>query len=234
MQVALNIDLGELKDEPAELYRLATTANIACGGHAGDASSMRAALVLARDHHTRVAAHPSYLDRAGFGRSRRFASAKSVRAEIAAQCTRLHEIGCDLGVAIEAVKAHGGLYHDAADDADYAASLIDAAQASLPELGAFVGPPDTALEDIVRARGLTYLREGFADRRYDLHGKLVPRSEPGAVLEDSEACVSQALMLARVGKYQTLCLHGDSPGALIVARAVAAALASEGRIVPRT
>lgn len=232
-QLDLNIDLGELPDEPEELYALATTVNLACGGHAGDRGSMTRAVTRALLARARIAAHPAYADRAGFGRARRFRSPREARAEIEAQCTRLHEIAVDLGASVARVKAHGGLYHDAADDADYAAALIDGAQAALPELEAIVGPPATALEDIVVSRGLRFLREGFADRRYDAHGKLVPRSEPGAVLADPESCVSQALMLARVGKLHTLCLHGDTPGALANARAVARALAAEGRVAPR-
>jgi len=229
----LNIDLGELAQEPEQLYAIATTANIACGGHAGDAASIRRAVGLAVRYGTAVAAHPAYPDPDGFGRTSRFSLPDATRVAVEGQCTRLHEIAVDLGVSVRVVKPHGALYHDVHSDADLAGALIDGARRALPDLETFVGLPDTAFEDIVRARGLGFRSEGFADRRYDDRFRLVPRGRADALLVDAASCVSQALMLARIARFDTLCLHGDTPGALVLARAVRAALVSEGLLAAR-
>ncbi len=233
MGLDLNVDLGELPEEPEELYTLATTVNLACGGHAGDQASMARALSLAARSGARVAAHPSYPDVGGFGRRARFSDPDATRDAVATQCRALRKVAKVVGVELAVVKPHGALYHDASNDADYAAALIDGARRALPELTTIVGFPDTALEDIVRVRGLCFEREGFADRRYDHHFKLVPRSEPDAVLIEPAACVTQALLLARMRRIDTLCIHGDNPGAVGIAREVRAALAGEGLITAR-
>ncbi len=232
MRVELNVDLGELPDEPKELYSIATTVNIACGGHAGDTASMKRALTLAAESGAKVTAHPSYADTQGFGRRPRFSEPARARDAILQQCTRLAAIADQLGIAVRSVKPHGALYHDASGDADYAAALIDGCQQAL-ELETIVGFPDTALEDIVKARGIGFVREGFADRRYDEDWQLVPRSRPGALLVEPEACVTQAVSLARMGKVGTICIHGDTPHALTIGRAVRRALEQEGLLVGR-
>ncbi len=230
--VELNVDLGELEDEPEELTWLATVANIACGGHAGGGEIMRRALSRARTAGTRVAAHPSYPDRAGFGRATRFCEPDEAKAEVAAQCARLRDEAAPMGIAVVTVKAHGALYHDAATLPDYAAALIEGAALALPGLRSIVGPPDTALQDIVQVRGLGYEREGFVDRRYEADLRLVPRSRHDALLTDPESCVSQALMLAKVGRFDTLCMHGDTPGAVGLVTRVRAALSQAGLLSP--
>lgn len=231
MTVELNIDLGELPDEAEELYEIATTVNIACGGHAGDATSMKRAVMLAARYNAKVAAHPSYPDVSGFGRRTRFASPEVTRDAVALQCTKLHAIADAAGLDVRAIKPHGALYHDASNDADYAAALIDGCLRAMPELALVVGFPNTALGDIVEARGIGFVREGFADRRYDEHWQLLPRSRPDAVLTDIESCVTQALSLARMGRIETICVHGDTPNALVIGRAVRQALEAEGLLV---
>jgi 5-oxoprolinase (ATP-hydrolysing) subunit A len=233
VRVELNVDLGELPDEPKELYSIATTVNIACGGHAGDTASMKRALTLAAQTGARVTAHPSYADSEGFGRRPRFEAPDAVRDAVAQQCTRLAAIADTLGLAVRQVKPHGALYHDASRDADYAAALIDGCQQAIADLETIVGFPETALEDIVKARGIGFVREGFADRRYDEDWQLVPRSSPHALLVEAEACVTQAVSLARMGKVGTICIHGDTPHALTIGRAVRRALEREGLLVGR-
>ncbi|NUP07543.1 MAG: LamB/YcsF family protein [Polyangiaceae bacterium] len=227
-RIELNIDLGELPDEPEELYSLATRVNIACGGHAGDDASMRHALMLAKRHGAKIAAHPSYPDRAGFGRNPKFCSVEETARAVEAQCAKLRALGEEQAIAIDALKPHGALYHDANADDVMAAAIVDAALRALPSLTTMVGAPNTRFEHACRARGLAFLREGFADRRYDDAGHLVPRSKPNALLTDPAACVDQALRLAREGRYDTLCAHGDTAGSLGIARAVRAALDAEG------
>jgi 5-oxoprolinase (ATP-hydrolysing) subunit A len=233
VKVELNVDLGELPDEPKELYSIATTVNIACGGHAGDADSMKRALMLAAQSGATVTAHPSYADVEGFGRRSRFSGPAKMCAAVAQQCTRLCALADQLGMAVRSVKPHGALYHDASRDADYAAALIDGCQHAMSDLETIVGFPETALEDIVKARGLRYLREGFADRRYDEDWQLLPRTRPDALLVEPDACVTQAVLLARVGKVETICIHGDTPHALTIGRAVRRALEQEGLLVGR-
>lgn len=228
MTVDLNLDLGELPDESEEFYSLATVVNVACGGHAGDAASMRRAIDLAKDAGVRVVAHPSYADREGFGRRARFSDPATTRDVVEAQLARLRAIADEAGVAVLGVKPHGALYHDVSNDLELAVAVLDASRAALPGLVSVVGTANTTFEELARSRGYAFEREGFADRRYDALLTLVPRTRPDALLEDAPSCVAQALMLARVGKFDTLCMHGDSPNALEHVRAVRAALERSG------
>ena len=224
MAVDLNIDLGELPDEPDELYALATVVNVACGGHAGDAASMTRAISLAMKHGARIAAHPSYPDREQFGRARMPIPLDMLYTSIIDQVSALKDIAVQLGATLWGAKPHGALYHAASEDAQLAAALLDAVVAACPDGPVIVGPPWGHLESASRARQLGYQREGFADRAYDASGKLVPRGEAGDVLVDPAACAEQAVRLARAGNVETLCVHGDGPHALAVARAVRTAL----------
>lgn len=231
--VELNVDAGESPAEPEELYALATTLNLACGGHAGDEASMRAGVALAARYGAKLAAHPSYADREGFGRRARFSSPTAVRADVERQCAALLRFAVEGGAVLRTVKPHGALYHDAAQDPELAAAIIDAARRALPELSVVVGPPEGALRLEAVGAGLDYWVEGFVDRRYDESGQLVPRDRPGAVLQDPAACAAQALALAKTGRYRTLCAHGDTPSAVAIVRAVSEALRAERRLVPR-
>jgi UPF0271 protein len=224
----LNIDLGELPDEPEELYALATVVNVACGGHAGDDVSMHAAVRAALAAHARIAAHPGYADREGFGRRARFAPAARMPAEVQSQCAELAAIAAARGGTVKMVKPHGALYHDAATDPDVAVAVLEGARAALgPDL-VVVGPPAGALREAAERAGHHYVREGFADRGLDAHGGLLPRGTPGALIEEPAAAAAQALDLARRGTFETLCVHGDTPGAVAIARAVRRALEEAG------
>jgi UPF0271 protein len=222
----LNIDLGELENEPEELYELATTVNLACGGHAGDERSMRRGIELALRSGARIAAHPSYPDREHFGRMRMTMTAAALYEAVVDQCAELAELAKRAGGAVAAVKPHGALYHDARSDENVSAPLLDAVTAVFPEGVVMIGPPEGVFAAGALTRGLGYAREGFADRRYGADGQIVPRSAPLAVLDDPDACARQAIDLAASGRFDTLCVHGDNPRAVLVARKVRRALES--------
>jgi UPF0271 protein len=231
--VQLNIDLGELPGEPAELFALATVVNVACGGHAGDTASMARAVSFAMTRGAKLAAHPSYPDRAGFGRATMAIAPEDLAAAVDQQCAALQAIARKLGYPAAAMKPHGALYHDAARDSSIASAVMDGAVRGLGIAAAdlvVVGPPRGALFDVALRRGARYAREGFADRAYRDDGTLVPRTEPGALLSDPEACARQALALVRAGGIETLCVHGDTPGAVAIAARVRDALAQAGAL----
>lgn len=226
--VALNIDLGELPGEPEELYRLATVVNVACGGHAGDASSMARAVDLASGTGARIAAHPSYPDRAGFGRRTIAISPSELRRVIAEQCAALQRIAAG---AVRTVKPHGALYHDAARDPEIAAAVMEGAATGLGT-GApiWVGPSRGALYNRAVASKHPYEREAFADRLTLPDGSLVPRDQLGALIEDPALAAQLALAHAYGGKVDTVCVHSDTQGAVAIARAVRAALTEAGML----
>jgi UPF0271 protein len=228
----LNIDLGELGDaEPEALYAMADVVNVACGGHAGDEASMRRACALAKAHGCAIAAHPSYPDRAGFGRASMATTldAEALRASIEAQCAALAAIAGALGLSIGAVKPHGALYHDAARLDAVAAAVLAGAEAALASHPlAFVAQgADGALARRAAKAGHRVLREGFADRGYGEDGAILPRGAPGALLQDPAAAAEQARALVASGRFDTLCVHGDTEGAVAVATAVRRALDAE-------
>jgi UPF0271 protein len=227
-RVDLNIDLGELEGEDEELYALATVANVACGGHAGDEATMQRAVDLARRHRTRVAAHPSFADRAHFGRLLIEVEPAELYQAIVDQVSALGAVVRAAGMDLFGVKPHGALYHAAAATPVTAAALLDAAVAAWPAPLVVVGPSYGVLAEESRRRALAYAREGFADRGYDAAGKLIPRGEPGALIEEPMQCAEQAVRLARSGAADTICVHGDGPRALETARAVRDRLEREG------
>jgi UPF0271 protein len=216
MTVDLNIDLGELPGEPDELYALSTVVNVACGGHAGDAASMKRAVNLALRYGARIAVHPSYPDREQFGRARMAIPADMLYESIIEQIAALRQIAAEAGSALWGAKAHGALYHAATDDPQLAAALLDAIVAACPDGLVIIGPPWGHLETASRARQLRYAREGFADRSYDEQGRLIPRGAPGDILVDPSVCAEQALRLARSGTDETICVHGDTPHAVAI------------------
>lgn len=219
-ECVLNIDLGELPDEDERLYEYAQVANIACGGHAGDASSMRRALESCARHGTRAGAHPSFEDRENFGRKELQVAPEVLRGQVAAQCARLTALAHEVGVPVRYAKPHGALYHAANRDAALARAVVDGVVESLGPGLTFLGPGSGALHDAARNAGLAYAREGFADRGTRPDGSLIPRGQPGAVLTDPNVARENALRLALGGTVDTLCVHGDSPGAVDMAREV--------------
>lgn len=222
--ILLNVDLGEMPDEPEALYEHAHLANVACGGHAGDEASMRRAVELCIRHGTRIGAHPSYPDRAGFGRRPMALSPSGLGATVAEQCVWLVRVARSLDRPVGFVKPHGALYHAAREHAEVAAALVAGAREALGGGVTFVGPARGELAEHVRRAGLAYAREGFADRATRADGTLVPRTEPGALIADPAQAAERARTLASSGEVDTICVHGDTPGAVAIARAVRAAL----------
>lgn len=220
----LNIDLGELPDEDERLYAFAQVANIACGGHAGDERSMCRALEACSRHGTCAGAHPSYEDRANFGRQALQVAPEVLRAQVAAQCSRLLTVASEVGVPVRYAKPHGALYHAANRDPVLARAVVQGILESLGLGTTVLGPGSGALSEAARDAGLLYAREGFADRGTLPDGSLIPRGQPGAVLSDPAVARENALRLALGGTVDTLCVHGDSPGAVDMAREVRAVL----------
>ena len=224
-RVWLNMDLGELPDEPEELYACAHVANVACGGHAGDVSSMKRAVALCGLHGAALGAHPSYPDRVGFGRTRLVIPPDDLRRILREQCAALAAIARTAGTAVAFVKPHGALYHAARDEDATAEAIALGAREVLGDV-TIIGPPRGALARAAARAALAFAREGFADRATRADGSLVPRGEPGALVLDPGAAAARAAALAAAGDVDTICVHGDTPGAVAVARAVRATLDS--------
>jgi 5-oxoprolinase (ATP-hydrolysing) subunit A len=220
MEIDLNCDLGEGCPHDAELMPLITSANVACGFHAGDPALAHAALAAAAQHGVRVGAHPGFPDREHFGRR----ELPRTEQQVLDDC--LYQIGALAGIAraipwnVSYVKAHGALYNMACRDDAYARPLIEAAfQFRLPVLGL----PESRLQALSVGR-CPFVVEGFADRRYRPDGSLVPRSEPDAFVHDAGEAVAQVQWLLREKGVRTICVHGDNPQAIAFVRALRQAL----------
>jgi UPF0271 protein len=242
--IDLNADVGEATDAAgAEVERtlmgLVTTVHVACGGHAGDDESMTATVADALAHGVRVGAHPSYPDRVGFGRAPMEIDRAELGASLSAQLRALDGVCRAAGTGVASVKAHGALYEEVGKGGAVYETFRDAARDSLGGEVALVLPSGCRALAMVLPDGMTAREEGFCDRAYRHDGGLVNRSEPGAVLADPAAAAAQALSLARGAVVaddgcvltlwvDTLCVHGDSPGAVSIATAVRTAMADVG------
>jgi 5-oxoprolinase (ATP-hydrolysing) subunit A len=214
----LNIDAGERDDESEELWLLADILSIACGGHAGTPQSMKRLAEFCAANNKGVGAHPSYFDRDNFGRVSVTMPPESLALEVRRQCS---DLAAASPVRVGWVKPHGALYHDANARREIAEAVVDGAQSAL-ETFVLIGPPSGQLADLARERNITFLREGFADRTVNAEGNLVPRSEPNALITDPTEAAARAREL--VGKVDTVCVHGDTEGAVAIARAVREAI----------
>jgi 5-oxoprolinase (ATP-hydrolysing) subunit A len=216
MEIDLNCDLGEGWPHDAELMPRITSANIACGFHAGGPAEAQAALALAARHGVRVGAHPGYADREHFGRQELQAVEHQVYADCVYQIGALAGLAKAAGVEVRYLKPHGGLYNQACREDAYARPVIAAAEL----FGLMVlGLPGSRLQAISTDR-VSFIAEGFADRRYLPDGTLVPRSRPDAFVEDPEEAVRQAERLIHDQGVRTLCVHGDNPQAVAFVRAL--------------
>ena len=237
--IDLNADLGEGAGDDEALLAVVTSCSVACGGHAGDEGSMRAAVRAARARGVLVGAHPSVPDRAGFGRRPVAIARDALKQSVRDQIEALLTVADAEGVPLRHVKPHGVLYADAARDEGVAEDLA-ALTADLLPGAALMGPPRGALADAAARAGLRYLPEGFADRAYAPDGMLAPRGTPGAVIEDPAERAARAVRLATAGEgltaegvpvpvpARTICLHGDAAGAGAGARQVRDALEAAG------
>jgi UPF0271 protein len=242
--IDLNSDLGEgygpwRMGDDAAMLDLVTSANIACGGHASDPDTMFETLTAARDRGVVAGAHPGYPDREGFGRRQLPYSAAECERFIAAQVGALCGVAALVGTRVAYVKAHGALGNLACDDRDIAGAIARATAAvdrTLPVL-AISG---TVLEDVAGEMGLSVFSEVFADRGYQPDGRLVSRQHPGALLKDESIVTARMIEFIRSGVMPTIgaapiplqahsiCVHGDSPGAVQLARHLREALLEEG------
>ncbi len=223
MAIDLNCDLGEGCPYDAELMPLITSASVACGFHAGDPSTARVALLAAKRHGVRAGAHPGFPDRESFGRREMARTEEQIFEDCVYQIGALAGLARAVGTELSYVKPHGALYNRACRDDAYARPVVAAcAVFSLPVLGL----PESRLQAAAAGR-IDFVAEGFADRRYQPDGSLVPRDRPDAFVHDAAEAVRQAEALARRG-VRTLCVHGDDPRALDFVRALRQALQERG------
>lgn len=204
-----------------------TSANIACGYHAGNRTVMAATVEMAKANNVAVGAHPSYADREGFGRREIHLPLADVGPLITRQLDVLADIAMSQQVPLRHVKPHGALYNMAAKDRKLA-EAIALAVAAFDESLVLVGLAGSALVDAGLSVGLAVAREGFADRAYRADGSLVPRSEAGAVIHEPEAVVARAVTMARDATVDTICVHGDTPGAVDLAKRIRQSLLDAG------
>lgn len=224
--IDLNADLGEGGTQDAALLELVSSANIACGGHAGDEETMRRSIELALASGVAIGAHPGYQDREHFGRLAMVLPLDQITELVHRQVRTLASLAGDLGARLHHVKPHGALYNQASRDPLLAAAVVNGITAISPELILYA-LPGSALAVAGQAAGLTVRAEGFADRRYRDDGSLMPRGEPGAVIKDVGEAVAQAVGFARGGRIETICVHGDGVHAVDILREIRRALEGE-------
>ena len=229
--IDLNSDLGEGAGFDDELLALVTSANIACGFHAGDADTMKRTITAAQSRGVAVGAHPSLFDRENFGRTELAVRPEQVFEAVVYQIGVFQAIAESVGVRPNHIKPHGALYNMAARDAALAEAVVKAVASADRTLLLFA-PNESALASAARNGGLSVVAEVFADRNYLSDGSLVPRTRPDALLHDPEEAAVRVVRMLREGKVtsvdgndaeiraETVCVHGDTPDAVKFARAL--------------
>ncbi len=228
--IDLSADLGEGSPGEEEIWPLISSANVACGGHVGDAESMAHAARRARELSVRLGAHPSYPDRANFGRKSMSMSPAALRTSLAEQIAALQEVADREGVVLRHVKPHGALYNDAHHDRNLAGVIVDALR-QVDRALAIVVPDASQMASAARTAGTPVVREAFADRRYNADGSLVSRKEAGSLLtvdeaaDQAEMLVRESAVVARDGSrvrvaFDTICIHADMENAVERLRAI--------------
>ena len=242
MQIDLNADLGEGGAFDRELLALVSSANISCGAHAGDHSSIALAISIAREQGVRVGAHPSYPDRENFGRLAMQLPIASLRQHILAQLRYVRDLASEHETTLSHIKPHGALYNQLGQDEQLAQAFIQIVQEFDPTLP-IVGLAGGVLLKLAQEKGLQTISEVFADRRYQSNGELLPRSAAKAVIEDTDEAVAQSLEVIKTGairsieghriavRADTLCIHGDSKIALTFAQTLRKRLEQEGVMI---
>ncbi len=237
--IDLNSDLGEGDPYDEELLAIVSSCNVACGGHAGDQASMARTVLVAIENGVSVGAHPGYPDREGFGRESRFLTGDALYRTLTGQVEALADIAAELGTRLTHVKPHGALYNDAVSDSELS-DIIARVTSEAPGSPALMGMANTQMQKAAERHGLEFIAEAFVDRSYESDGTLVSRKEPGAVHSELSVATTQAVGLATRGQVttrdgdlipveaDTLCIHGDTPGAAEAARAVRDVLESHG------
>lgn len=244
MNVDLNADLGEGASTDGALLRVITSANIACGGHAGDEMSMRTAVAGAIAHSVGIGAHPSFPDREGFGRRAMTLSPRTLIETLTEQIRRLAMIADQAGVLLAHVKAHGALYNVAVDSEEVAAAIGQAIRLVNPDLIG-VALAGSQMASIFRDLGLRVAEEAFIDRHYTSAGALVARSDPHALITDPALAQARAVRMMQKGivesvdgvavrvRADTLCVHADTPGSPHIAAVTRRGLEEAGFTVAR-
>jgi UPF0271 protein len=239
MEIDLNADLGEGGGSDEALLDLVSSANIACGWHAGGANAMRDCVRLAIRKGVAIGAHPSFHDPDNFGRKEMNLPADDIHAGILYQLGALSAIAQAEGGRVAHLKPHGALYNQAARDPAIAEAIVSAVHDFDPSLAVF-GLASSTFIDMARQAGLVAIEEGFADRGYRADGSLVPRSEPGALIEAEDEMLEHVMSMVRDKRVRavdgrwvpldvrTLCLHGDGAHALAFARRLRATLEANG------
>jgi UPF0271 protein len=244
-RIDLNADVGEgygawSLGADEELFAFVSSANVACGFHAGDPRLMDRTVARALASGVAIGAHPSHPDLRGFGRRALAATPEDVETDVLYQIGALAAFAAAHGTRLSHVKPHGALYNQAADDPALAQAIARAIARFDPQLALVGLAGSDAMREAAEDGGLRFVAEGFVDRAYDARGRLLPRREAGAVLDDPQAAARQALAIACEGRVstrdgtavelhaQTLCLHGDNPKAVAIARAVRVALERAG------
>jgi UPF0271 protein len=242
--IDLNSDLGEgfgpwAMGDDAAMLSVVSSANVACGGHAGDPETMYATCRTAAEHGVVIGAHPAYADREGFGRRIIPMRPDEIGRMVVAQVGALAAIARLAGTEVRYVKPHGALGNLAASDADVAAGVVDAVRTAFPAL-AILAISGTQLELVARAAGVEVYSEIFADRAYQPNGLLVPRSQPGAVIHDADRAAQRLIDFVEHGRMavvggdpielaaHSICVHGDTPGAVEMARRIRSQLVHAG------
>ncbi len=239
MQIDLNADLGEGCDNDEALLALISSANVACGWHAGDAATMLQTVKWAIEKGVAIGAHPSFPDRENFGRTEMQRDPEAVYADVLYQIGALAAMVRALGGQLHHVKPHGALYNQAARDPVLAEAIVRAVRDFDSDL-VFFGLAGSKMIDVARQAGLRVKEEVFADRGYNPDGSLVKRGTPGALHEDEEVALNQTLTMVREQRVraidgswvpiraETVCLHGDGAHALAFARRIRERLGAEG------
>lgn len=235
----LNADLGEGFGNDEAMLELVSSANIACGGHAGDHVTMVVALRAAKARGVTVGAHPGFADPENFGRRRLVLPPQELDDTVRRQVRDLAELAVEEGVALKYVKLHGALANMAAEEASIAAVAFAACEGLVRGLG-ILAIDNSAQVEVAETMGFPVVREAYADRAYLGNGLLMPRSEPGAVIHEAGFIADRAIRLAEAGEIvaadgtviqtdaKSLCIHGDNPEAVAIARQVRRALEAAG------
>lgn len=228
MLIDLNADVGEgvASDVETQILNVVTSASIACGGHAGDARTMSKTATECLALGVRIGAHPAYPDRDGFGRTTMLVEHGVLKDSVRAQVEQLMSIAEGLGASVRYIKPHGALYHDAANDPEVAAVMLEIARDLGVDLMCLAGSPIQAL---AHKETVGFISEGFADRTYSENGQLLARSQPGAVIFEPKEAAQQAVALAKT--VDSLCIHSDTPNAPQIALAVRTQLVNGGWVV---
>jgi 5-oxoprolinase (ATP-hydrolysing) subunit A len=237
--IDLNADLGEGMGNDEDLLGIVSSASIACGGHAGDAATIRQILKVCKARGVRAGAHPGYVDPKRFGRFRVVMPLDQLLGQIRSQLFLVRFIADEVGIPLSYVKLHGALANQTAEELGFAVGIFATIQAMNPKM-AVLALDNSQQVRAAKAVGMPLIREAYADRAYTPEGLLVPRTEEGAVIHDTDAVIARCLRLAKTGEIvaidgtvlksaaRSICLHGDTPGAVDLARDVRDALEAEG------